>query len=175
VKPRKRATELGRVAGVLLLPLLLIGGALSIPYTMIARRVKSRRERRFTHSMKVAGRTMDWAHFLREIDESHGTLILERFSFKGPIRIWWTEDNLYEVCPYPLVDWLTMASDMDFDAVRDWCHNRYTGALGSALLVDGNKQQWRTIRGDRPFTFRDGIRYLEVPPPPVTVKFIPAV
>jgi hypothetical protein len=47
--------------------------------------------------------------------------------------------------------------------------------LGSALLVDGNKQQWRTIRGDRPFTFRDGIRYLEVPPPPVTVKFIPAV
>ena len=175
MKRRRKPIELGRVAGVLLLPLLLIGGALSIPYTMIARRVKSRRERRFAHSMKVDGRTMDWAHFIRETDERHGTLIVERFSLKGPIRIWWTEENVYEVCPYPLVDWLTTAKDTNFDEVRDWCHNRYTSTVGRALLVDGNKEQWRTLRGDGPFTFRDGIRYLEVPPPRVTVKFIPAV
>jgi hypothetical protein len=115
--------------------------------------------------MKVNGRTIDWEHFIREINDGHGTLIVERFSFKGPIRMWWTGENVYEECPYPLVDWLTMTKDTNFDAVRDWCHNRYTGASASALLVEGSKQQWRTIRGNSPFTFQDGLRYLEVPPP----------
>jgi hypothetical protein len=115
--------------------------------------------------MKVNGRTIDWEHFIREINEGHGTLIVERFSFKGPIRMWWTGDNIYEVCPYPLVDWLTMARDTNFDALRGWCHNRYTGTSANALLVEGSEQQWRTICGNSPFTFQDGIRYLEVPPP----------
>jgi len=42
-------------------------------------------------------------------------LIVERFSFKGPIRVWWTRDNLYKMCPFPMVDWLTMARDSAFD------------------------------------------------------------
>ena len=162
---RSKPIELGRVAGLLFLPLLLVGGALSIPYAMVARRVRSRRERRFAKSMKVGGRTMEWARFIRETNEDRGTLIIERFSLKGPIRMWWTEDNAYEVCPYSLVDWFTMAHDKNFDAVRDWCHNRYTGPKGSALLVDGSKEQWRTIRGDGPLTFQERISFLEVPPP----------
>ena len=115
--------------------------------------------------MKVQGRMMDWAHFIREINDSHGTLIVERFSLKGPIRMWWTRENVYEVCPHPLVDWLTMSNDKSFDAVRDWCHSQYTGGTSSALLVDGNKEQWHTVQGNAPLTFRDDIRYVEVPPP----------
>jgi hypothetical protein len=115
--------------------------------------------------MKENGRTIDWARFIREIKDGHGTLIVERFSFKGPIRTWWTKDNVYEVCPYPLVDWFTMTKDTNFDPVRDWCYERYTSATASALLVSGSKEQWRTIRGDGPLTFQEGIRYLEVPPP----------
>lgn len=165
MKPRNKPIELGPVAGVLLLPLLLIGGALSIPYAMIARRVISRRERRFTNSMRAVGRTLDWEHFIREIDAGHGTLIVERFSFKGPIRMWWTGDDVYEHCQYPLADWPTMAMDTSFDAARRWCHNKYTCNAGTALLVDCSKEQRRTIRGNGPFSLREGIQYLEVPPP----------
>jgi len=132
---------------------------------MVWRRVKSRRERRFANTMKADGRLIEWERFMTEINAGHGTLIVERFSFKGPIRLWWTREDVYEVCPYPLVDWLTMARETSFDAVRDWCHSQYTSNTGSALLVDGSKEQWRTIRGSGPLSFRDGIRYLEVPPP----------
>lgn len=156
---------IARVLGVAALPLLLVGGALSIPVMMIARKVRSGRERRFTHSMKAAGRLVDWEHFIRAIGDGHGTLIVERFSFKGPIRMWWTGDDVYKLCPYPLVDWLTMVKDTSFDAVRNWCHSMYTSSTGKALLVDGSQEQCRTIRGKGPFSFREDIRYLEVPPP----------
>src|SRR5215472_1813282 len=165
VKPRSKPIELGWVGGVVLLPLLLVGGVLSIPYTTIARRVRSRRERRFANCRKADGRTIDWVQFIRAINDGHGTLLVERFSFKGPIRKWWTADNVYAVCPYPLVDWFTMENETSFDTVRDWCHKRYTSNTGSAMLVNGSKEQWRTIRGKGPFSFQDGIRYLEVPPP----------
>lgn len=164
VKPRRKPIKLGPVAGVLMLPLLLIGGALSLPYAMVWRNVMFRRERRFTKSMKAAERVIDWEHFLPEINAGHGTLIVERFSFKGPIRMWWTREDVYEICPYPTVDWLTMARDTGFDVVRDWCHSKYTSNTGSALLVDASKEQRRTILGRSSLSFRDGIRYLEVPP-----------
>jgi hypothetical protein len=108
---------------------------------------------------------MDWADFVRELDRGNGMLIVERFSFKGPIRLWWTRDDLYKTCPYPLVDWFTMAKDATFDPARDWCHAKYTGDIGEAMLVTGTKDQMRTIRGDEPLTFRDGIRFVEIPPP----------
>jgi hypothetical protein len=165
VNSRKPPIKLGGMAGVLLLPLLLVAGVLSIPYTMVSRRVQSRRERRFAHTMMAAGRTIDWERFTSEINAGHGTLIVERFSFKGPVRLWWTREDIYEVCPYPLVDWLTMARETSFDPVRDWCHSQYTSDTGSALLIKGSKEQWRTIRGSRPESFQDDIRYLEVAPP----------
>ena len=165
VKRREKPIQLGPVWSVLFFPLLLVAGALSIPYALIAGAMATRRERRFTNLMKVNGRTMDWADFIREISNGHGTLIVEQFSFKGPTRMWWTTENLYEACPYPLADWFTMTKDASFDAVRQWCHARYTSAAGDALLVLGTREQWRTIRADAPLTFRDDVRYLEVPPP----------
>jgi hypothetical protein len=46
--------------------------------------------------------------------------MVERFSLKGPIRMWWTEDNAFEVCPYSLGHWFTMAGGQSFDAVGGW-------------------------------------------------------
>lgn len=107
---------------------------------------------------------MEWADFIHELEQGNGTLIVERFSFKGPIRLWWTSENVYKTCPHALVDWLTMARDADFKPIRDWCHKNYTGATGRAMLVAGTTDQWRTIRGDKPMTWREGIQFVEIPP-----------
>jgi hypothetical protein len=168
VKLSNKPIRFGRAASLLLLPLLplaFLAAAMSIPYTKIRRSRMARREGSFAESMKLRGRVMEWADFIGEVDRGNGMLIVERFSFKGPIRLWWTRDNLYKTCPYPLVDWFTMANDTTFDPVRDWCHTKYTGVRGEAMLVTGTEDQWRSIGGDEPFTFRDGVQFVEVPPP----------
>ena len=158
VKLRK-PIQLGRLASLLLsplfIPLMFIGAAISIPYGKIHRRNMTRREDRFAEAMKLSGRVIDWADFVRELDRGNGMLIVERFSFKGPIRFWWTRDDLYKTCPYPLVTWFTLAQDTEFDPVREWCNAKYTGITGESMLVSGTKDQWRTIRGDKPLEFRE--------------------
>jgi hypothetical protein len=165
VQPRKKPIRISPLLLPIYLPLMFVGGALSIPYTMIRRKVVARHEARFADSMRGSGRVMDWADFSSELERGNGMLIVERFSFKGPIRLWWTRENLYRTCPYPLVDWLTITMDAGFDPIRDWCHTNYTGATGRAMLIIAGKDQWRTIRGDEPLGFRDGVQFLEIPPP----------
>jgi hypothetical protein len=105
VKTRKKPIQVSPVISLLFLPLIvplmLVGAVISIPYSKIRRRTMARREERFTESMRLSGRVMDWEDFVRELDQGNGMLIVERFSFKGPIRLWWTRDDLYKTCPYP--------------------------------------------------------------------------
>ena len=117
--------RVGLIPAVVLLPLVplmlvaaAIAAAVSIPYTKVHNRRMARREDRFRESMMLRGRVIDWADFVGELDQGNGVLIVERFSFKGPIRLWWTRDDLYKTCPYPLVDWFTMTMDTTFDPVR---------------------------------------------------------
>jgi hypothetical protein len=161
----KKPVKFGPLASLLLTPLLLVAGILYAPYMTIAFAIMNYRERRFAKSMQLRGRTIDWSDFIRELNDGKGMLIIERFSWVGPIRKWWTTDDVYDICPYSLADWFKMLQGSDFDSAREWCHEEYTGPTGRALLVIGNADQWRTIRGDRPRTFRKGVKYLEVPPP----------
>jgi len=166
MRPRNRSVKLGRFASLLVLPLLAVIGALSMPYVLVAGSIMAHRERRFARSMKTKCRTMEWAYFYQKISEGQGTLMIERFSLKGPTRMWWTEEDVYSLCPYPTADWFTMAKDSSFDAVREWCGKRYTDLqVGTASFIVGTKEQWRGIRSRQPRAFKDGIRYLEMPPP----------
>jgi hypothetical protein len=155
----------GPAWSVVFLPLLLVAGAISFPYALVRKEVTKRRERRFAEHMKVRGRMIDWPDFVRKVSAGDGTLIVERFSLKGPVRMWWTADDLYGSCPHPSVDWFTMQEDANFDAVREWCRARYTGAGGNALLVIGSREQWIAIFPKWPLELGDKMRYLEVPPP----------
>lgn len=121
-----------RLGFLLLTPLLLVISVLYVPYMMIVFAAMAHSERKFAKSMRLKGRTMDWADFTRELDGSRGTLIIERFDWVGPIRSWWTTDNVLEICPYPLAEWFTMLKDSEFDRARRWCHEEYTSATGRA-------------------------------------------
>jgi hypothetical protein len=158
---RKKAVNFGPLPSLLAIPFLL----LIVPYNIVAFGLQVRRERRFQESMKRLGRTIDWAGFLHTLAERRGTLIVERFSFEGPIRMWWVQEDMKELCPYPLSDWFTMLRDERFDGPRNWFAERFTGTTGKALLVIGNSEQWNSIRVARPIGFRDDVRWIEVPPP----------
>ena len=67
--------------------------------------------------------------------------------------------------PYAVVDWFTMLRESTFDSVRESYSANYTGPADRAFLVLGSKDQWRTIRGAAPLTYREVIKYVEVPPP----------
>ena len=132
----KGGLEIGSPWSLLFVPFLFIAAGLSLPYTLVARRVRRRNEETFRTRMKTLGRVMDWSDFVRALSETPGTLILERYSFKGPLRWWWTSENVYDVCPYATVDWLTMQYDESFHPFAEWCRQRYTSLdEGRAFLV----------------------------------------
>jgi len=162
---RKRSVDIGRW-GVLLLPFLFVAAGLSIPYTLGRGYAQRRKMRAFHNRMNAVGRTMQWSHFRRALDETRGTAIVERYSFKGPIYLWWTPENFYDACPYPTVDWMTLHEE-SFLPLAEWCRERYTSPdSGRALLVGPSPKGERLSLHSR-FGFAEvgRERWIEVVPP----------
>jgi len=125
------------VVGFLLVPLLALAGLAAIPYLVVHRWLLQHREHRFRMRMKSLGRMMPWAEFVRRMRGSRGTCIEERFSPKGPVRFWWTPEDVHRESPYPIIDWFTMRKGRQAEPFIHWCRQRYTAAdEGSAVLVD---------------------------------------
>lgn len=127
------------VLGLLMIPVLGVAAAASIPVAGISRFIKRRGETRFAAQMKDARRWISWAEAHSEVERGRGTFIEENLSFKGPFRLWWTPEDIPAASPYPC----------SFEALADgflepgaiafygWCHSRFTNPeSGIALLVD---------------------------------------
>jgi len=169
----KRPPNFGPLGSVFFLPLLFLAAGLSIPYAVIAKRVARRREQQFIAAMQLRGRLIPWNDFVYQLDSGRGTLVVEHDGFKGPVRWWWTSDNLYDLCPYPLVDWLTMSADVSFRQASAWCHREYTNIDGGrALLVLASREEMRAIHSGS--TFDDRVRWVEVPSARATGKGVSA-
>ena len=66
-----------------------------------------------------------------------GTCIEEKFSPKGPVRFWWTPEDVTANRRTQIIDWFTMRKGVRFEPFILWCRERYTSADGgSAVLVD---------------------------------------
>ena len=86
--------------------------------------------------MKSRGRFIAWAEFLRAMRETGGTCIEERFSPKGPVRFWWTPENVYRESPTKSLIGSRCAKAAVRSRLFRWCRERYTNADGgSAVLV----------------------------------------
>ena len=102
--------------------------------------------------------------------EKGGTCIEEWFSPKGPVRFWWTPENVYRESPFEIIDWFTMRKGRRAEPFIRWCRDRYTNADGgSAVLVDAPfvpKREiytlWAECRSDAA-----AARWVEVAPPEI--------
>jgi hypothetical protein len=129
-------------------PVFLIVGALSIPWTSIRKSVKSRQERRFAEQMRKVGRVMEWSEFKRAESIASGTVIGEWLSIKGPFRLWWTPDDIPKITPHKWnrekhVAWM----DPGFLPFYQWCYARYTNPeAGVAQLVPVSKEERELLK-----------------------------
>jgi hypothetical protein len=167
-KHRPKPVEIGFPWALLFIPVLFVLAGLSVPYTLVANRVLKRRERGFHAQMAAAGRLMTWSGFRCALEQNRGTFIEERYSFKGPVRWWWTPENFYTECCYPSVDWLTMHHDPDFQPLAEWCRRRYTSPdQGQAFLVAIDGVAREEIHHLKSWLYSDSTdaRWIELPPP----------
>jgi len=137
IERKEQGAFVGAMLGIVMVPVLLIGACLVIPYIFILRWLRHLSEHSFNKRMRSSGRMITWADFLRAMRGSGGTCIEERFSPKGPVRFWWTPENVYGESPHEIIDWFTMRKGGRFEPFIRWCRERYTSAdRGSAVLVD---------------------------------------
>jgi len=164
----KNPREIGLPWSLLLIPVLLLAGAISVPVALVGRRIQRRRELAFFKSMQSRARVMESASFRRAIAENRGTLLEERYSLKGPVRWWWTSENVYELCPHPMVDWMTMANKPGYRPTIEWFRRRYTDPdEGRAFLVAAHGLAQEEIRSLRSQLESESgtVRWIEVVPP----------
>jgi hypothetical protein len=164
----ERPRHMGLPWSLLLLPVLFLAGAISVPISLACGRIQRRRELAFRKLMQTRGRAIEWEIFRQAIAENRGTLVEERYSFKGPVRWWWVTENVYDICPQPLVDWMTMANGPGFRPTAVWFRERYTNPNdGRAFLVvtqGVDREEIRSLRSQ--LESESGtIRWIEVVPP----------
>jgi hypothetical protein len=125
------------VMGVAMIPVLAVGVCLAVPYTVGARWLRIHGEHKLRLLMKSRGRLITWQEFVRAMRERGGTCIEEKFTAKGPVRFWWTPEDVRRESPHEIIDWFTMRKGRQYEPFVHWCRARYTSADGgSAVLVD---------------------------------------
>jgi hypothetical protein len=160
----------GAILGVLLIPFLFVGACFAIPFGFVLRWKQQHREQALKSLMKSQGRFIGWTEFVRAMRESGGTCIEEKFSAKGPVRFWWTPENVYGESPHEIIDWFTMRKGRRYEPFVLWCRERYTGADGgSAVLVEtwgvSKKEIYALWAECRPESKK--ARWIEVAPPEI--------
>ena len=172
LRPEAREGSLfyGVLAGILLLPIVAVGACFVVPYILVHRWLRGRREAAFKRRMRAQGRLMAWTEFRRAMRNGGGTCIEEKFSAKGPVRLWWTPEVVEKESPHAIIDWFTMRKGRQHEPFVHWCRARYTSADGgSAVLVDASlapKREiytlWSECRSDAARA-----RWIEVAPPEI--------
>jgi hypothetical protein len=169
VAQRQPSTASSVVLGVAMMPVLLVGAGLAVSSATVLRWKRKYEENSLRSMMKEQGRILTWAEFVERMHSSGGTCIEERYSPKGPVRFWWTGENVYSESPHRIIDWFTMQKGGPAAPFVNWCRQRYTGSEGMAALVDtrgiGKKEiyaLWSECR-----SLSGVARWVEVAPPEI--------
>ena len=137
IERKPRGVRLPAVFGCLFIFLMPLVWPISFLWSLIHNWLQNRRERAFREELRARGRLMGWEDSKRKMENCEGTLIGEWYSFKGPVRGWWTPENVREVSPHPVGDRLGSSVERSFVDFAYWCRDRYTDSeRGTAFLVD---------------------------------------
>jgi hypothetical protein len=143
---KQPSTWMGAAMGIAMVPVLFAGACVAIPYTLGTRWLRHHGERKLRLLMKSRGRLMTWPEFVRVLHERGGTCIEEKFTAKGPVRFWWTPEDVRRESPHEIANWFTMRKGRQYEPFVHWCRARYTSAdAGSAMLVDPTRVPRREI------------------------------
>jgi hypothetical protein len=90
----------------LMVPLFFVGllcmSVVSVPVELAYRIMQWQGEKRLRPRLTGAGRFLEWPAVEAKLMAGEGTLIVEHLSPKGPIREWWSKDDLIAAAPVPL-------------------------------------------------------------------------
>ncbi len=116
---------------------LLVVAVASVPYRLVLYVFDRRSEQRFMEAMEAVGRRMPWLDFKRAVEDERGTVIREELrKVQGPVRWWWTPDNVEAIVMSPPEHELAPWQGEGWREYSQWCFERYTHpAAGSALLI----------------------------------------
>jgi hypothetical protein len=129
----------------ILMPLFLVWmvllAVLSFPVGLVYSFQQWREEKRLRPRLTAAGRWIDWSEVEAGLRAGVGTLIIEHRSPQGPVREWWTEDDVIARAPIPLpADVRTPPPEEQIPAVLQYgreCAARYVDVeSGSARLTE---------------------------------------
>ncbi|MBV8632743.1 MAG: hypothetical protein JOZ83_17595 [Silvibacterium sp.] len=139
---KRRTVKFASAWSAIFTPLLFLAAGLAIPYGFVANYVMKRRERQFRRDMERLGRTMLWPDFVRKSSEKNGTLIVAVDSHKGPVRWWWTSENL---------------AGLSIDSAKVRCSDLF-GKVEEAVLIVGKRDKAEAI------AVRRKLRWIELGP-----------
>ena len=132
------------------LPLFLLAGLLSYPYSFIMARYLTYKERRFVRDMKLADRVMDQQIFAEALVEERGTLIEEWSSLKGPVHYWYVDENVTASSPHKWTNEGAEAliSDDEYGSFSSWCREKYLQNGRAKLVASSYVPEMRWPRPD---------------------------
>jgi hypothetical protein len=146
---------------IIVVPIVCLVWLITWPYTALARWI-------FSTRMERRGRAVHWHECAKRIGEGKGTLLIQHRKetvLHNTDRWWWTDENVYETCPYALGDWQMMSCLAEFKPALDWCSGRYMATNGSAILILHHKRLRKDLTQKRTSLFRDGVRWLDIARP----------
>ena len=121
--------------------LLLVAAVVSIPVEFVYRWRQQREEKHLRSRLTAAGRIIPWGDIEPKLESGEGTLVIEHRSPKGPIREWWTEDDVIAGSPVPLLGSLQSPPEEEqLLALREYaanCARKYLDLeYGTASLTE---------------------------------------
>jgi hypothetical protein len=119
---------------------LLVAAVVSVPLEFVYRLWVQRQERRLPPRLAAVGRSLEWSAVEGKLRAGEGTLIVEHRSPKGPVREWWTEDDLIAAAPVPVPSSLqSPPAEGQLGPLREYarvCASKYVNVeSGSAKLT----------------------------------------
>lgn len=130
---------------------LIAAAVVSLPWGLVIRARRRSQERRLISRLSAVGRYLDWPDVEARLRAGEGTLIIEHCSPKGPVREWWTADDIIAEAPVPLPQSLkTPVEDAILDVLVEFaqtCSSKYLDEKDGIAKLTRVPVPWRRALG----------------------------